>query len=338
MRRFARKRRGAAMAKTASAPAGPRTGVHASIAGGLPLAAERAHAIGCQTLQIFSSSPRQWRGAELDPAACAELTRLRRAYDLRPLVIHANYLINAAGAASGLWERSIEALRGELRRARQLDADYLVLHPGAAGAGNGSAGAGDSAADGANGPIGGGREAAIARVGEAVRRAAEGLDWGGLKLLIENTAGGGRLGGSWEEMAALLAAVATVPSGACIDTCHSWAAGYDVRSEAGYRDAMAGLDRTVGRKQVHVIHVNDSKGGLGSHQDRHEHIGAGQLGRAGLRLWVNDARWARAAFILETPVDEPDDQRDDLRRLRALAGAARARPAARKASRKPARR
>lgn len=317
------------MAKTAFSPAGPRTGVHASIAGGLPLAAERAQAIGCQTLQIFSSSPRQWRGAELDPAAGAELTRLRRAYDLRPLVIHANYLINAAGAAAGLWERSIEALRGELRRARQLDADYLVLHPGAAG--NGPAGA-DSGATGA------GREAAIARVGEAVRRAADGLDWGGLKLLIENTAGGGRLGGSWEEMAALLAAVAAVPSGACIDTCHSWAAGYDVRSEAGYRYAMAALDQTVGRKQVHVIHVNDSKGGLGSHQDRHEHIGAGQLGRAGLRRWISDAGWARAAFILETPVDQPEDQRDDLRRLRALAGATRARPAARKSSRKPARR
>lgn len=289
------------MTKAASQPASPRIGVHISVAGGLPLAAERAHALGCQTLQIFSSSPRQWRGSELDAAACAELTRLRRAHGLRPLVVHANYLINIAGAGQALWERSIEALRGELRRARQLEADFLVLHPGAAGAAND-------------------RASAVARAGEAAGRAADGLDWGGLKLLLENTAGGGRLGGSWEELAALLAAVAQrgVPCGVCIDTCHAWAAGYDVRSEAGYGEAMAALDRLVGRRHVSVIHANDSKGGLGSHLDRHQHIGQGELGRAGFRLWVNDPRWARQAFILETPVDAPDDQKKDLRRLRSL--------------------
>lgn len=276
-------------------------GLHISVAGGLPLAAERAHALGCQTFQIFSSSPRQWRGAELDAGACAELARLRRAHGLRPLVVHANYLINIAGADRPLWERSIAALRGELHRARQLAADFLVLHPGAAGAGHD-------------------RASAIARAGEAAARAAEGLDWGGLKLLMENTAGGGRLGGSWEEMAALLAAVAArdVPCGVCLDTCHAWAAGYDVRSPAGYRAAMAALDQVLGLRHVFVIHANDSKGGLGSHLDRHQHVGQGELGRAGFRLWVNDPRWARQAFILETPVEAPDDQKKDLRRLRSL--------------------
>ncbi len=215
------------------------------------------------------------------------------------MVIHANYLINAAGADPALWERSIAALRGELLRARELQADFLVLHPGAPGAGND-------------------RAAAIARVGEAVRRAGQGLRWGRLKLLIENTAGGGRLGGSWEELAALLAAVHDVPSGVCIDTCHTWAAGYEIRSAAGYRDAMAALRRTIGLKHVHVIHVNDSKGGCNSHVDRHQNIGQGTLGREAFRLWMNDPRWARKAFILETPVDAPGDERKNLNRLRAL--------------------
>lgn len=291
-----------------------RIGVHTSVAGGLPLAAERAQALGCQTLQIFSSSPRQWRGAELDPAACARMIRLRREYGLRPLVVHANYLINAAGADPALWERSIAALRGELLRARQLQAEFLVLHPGAPGAGND-------------------RAAAIARVGEAVRRAAQGLRWGRLKLLLENTAGGGRLGGAWEEMAALLAAVSAVPSGVCIDTCHAWAAGYDIRSAAGYHQAIAALHRAVGLKHVHVIHVNDSKGGCNSHVDRHQNIGQGTLGREAFRLWMNDPRWARKAFLLETPVDAPGDDRKNLNRLRSLIAApaprANARPAPR---------
>ncbi|MGH9535617.1 MAG: deoxyribonuclease IV [Terriglobales bacterium] len=298
------------MARAAPNPLGPRVGVHTSVAGGLPLAADRARALGCQTLQIFSSSPRQWRGAELDPAGCAEMIRRRRAYGLRPLVIHANYLINAAGSDPVLWERSIAALRGELVRARQLEAEFVVLHPGAAGAGHD-------------------RAAAIDRVGDAVRRAAEGLKWGRLRLLIENTAGGGRLGGSWEELAALLAAVgsgaAPVPSGACIDTCHAWAAGYDVRSPAGYRATMAKLNRLVGLKNVHVIHVNDSKGGQNSHLDRHQNLGQGTLGREAFRLWINDRRLARKAFILETPVDNPGDDRKNLRRLRSLVARARRR-------------
>lgn len=305
------------MRKTASQPAGPRLGVHASIAGGLPLAAERARALGCQTLQIFSSSPRQWRSSRLDAAACAELTRLRRSFDLRPLVIHASYLINIAGAERAPRERSIEALGGELRRARQLEADFVVLHPGAPGTQEGAV-----QEAGAPRPASGGqdRAAAIGRAGEAAARAAEGLDWGGLKLLIENTAGGGRLGGSWEELAALLAAVGGqgVPCGACVDTCHAFAAGYDVRSEAGYHEAMAALDRLVGLERVGVIHANDSKGKLGSHWDRHQHIGQGELGRAAFRLWLNDPRLAGKAFILETPVDGPEDQKNDLRRLRSL--------------------
>lgn len=266
-----------------------RIGSHVSSAGGVAQALERAQALGCQTLQVFTASPRQWRAPSLAPQQ-AELGRRRRALGLRPLVVHANYLINLAGANAEFHRRSIAAFRAELERAAAVGADYLVLHPGS----------GDAA-----------------RLVESVREASAGFHWGRLRLLLENMAGGeNRLGGTFGGLAALLQGLKGLPAGACLDTCHAWVSGYDLVSAQGYADAMRELQATVGLPQVRVIHANDAKAGRGSHLDRHAHIGTGQLGVATFARMLRDRRWAGRAFIVETP---PAGQAADLAALQRAA-------------------
>ncbi len=296
------------------APA-PRIGIHTSIAGGVERAAERAQALGCECLQIFSSSPRQWRAARPNAAACAELTAKRDQYHLSPLAAHVNYLVNLASGADELRQRSQAAFRGELERAAALAADYLILHPGSMGVEDARAGggAGETAAAPAS------REAAVARLAAAIRETADGFDWGRLRLLIENTAGGGgRLGGEFSEVAAILDRLEGLPTGACLDTCHCWAAGYELASEEGYTATCRRIERELGLERIHVWHVNDTRSRLGSRLDRHEHIGAGKLGEGLFRRMLHDARWKQAAFILETPLEQEGDDRRNMETLRRL--------------------
>jgi len=276
-----------------------RIGIHTSTAGGVHNAAERAYRLGCNALQIFSSSPRQWKPYELAKGHVAEMIRLRAKYDLKPLAIHANYLVNLAGGNPEFHPKSIACFRGEIERALVLQADYLVLHPGSF--------------------RGVSREEGLQRVALAIEQAADGLDLeaGGLRILVENTAGSEfSLGGNFEQVAELLYLLRNfVPCGACIDTCHTHVAGYDIVSEAGYSDTLDQLDRTVGLKNVYVWHCNDAKAACGSKLDRHEHIGKGTIGLKPFRRLLNDKRLAYAAFIAETPIDEP---LDDLMNVNAL--------------------
>jgi deoxyribonuclease-4 len=276
-----------------------RIGIHTSIAGGVENAAERAYRLGCNTFQIFSTSPRQWRPYELGREQCQAMKRLRRKYDLKPLVIHANYLINLAGMNEAFLKKSMESFRGELERGLALGAEYLVLHPGSF--------------------RGGSREKGLARVAAAITAASQGLDLakGGLMILIENTAGAEfSLGGTFEQVAELLELLRmTVSVGACIDTCHTHVAGYDIVSEEGRDLTLRYLEHTVGLKNVRVWHCNDAKAERGSRLDRHEHIGRGRLGLDVFRALLNDRRLKHAAFIAETPIDGPGD---DLRNVEAL--------------------
>ena len=296
-----------------------RIGIHTSTAGGPALAAERAYRLGCNALQIFSSSPRQWQPYELSRPQCEEMTRLRERYDLKPLAIHANYLINLGGGNSEFHAKSIAAFRGEIERALALCADFLVVHPGSF--------------------RGSSREEGLRRVALAIEQAVDGLDlksptqakpaWMGhpLRILIENTAGSEfSLGGNFEQVAELLYLLREfVPSGACIDTCHTHVSGYDIVSEEGYAETLDGLDRTVGLGNVYVWHCNDAKAARGSRLDRHQHIGKGSIGRAAFRRLLNDPRLAHAAFIAETPIDEP---LDDLKNVNALKALVRGKPRA----------
>jgi len=279
-----------------------RIGIHTSIAGGVENAAERAYRLGCNTFQIFSTSPRQWQPYELSRNQCAQMSRLREKYDLKPLAIHVNYLINLASTTALFLEKSIEAFRGEVERALGLCADYLVLHPGSF--------------------RGTSREQGLARVAASITLATQELDLvkGKLTVLIENTAGAEySLGGTFEQVAELLDRLrGIVPVAACIDTCHVHVAGYDIVSAEGMRLTLAHLDATVGLKQVRVWHCNDAKAERGSKLDRHEHIGKGKLGSEDFRRLLNDPRLTNAAFIAETPIDRPGDDRRNVEALKKL--------------------
>jgi deoxyribonuclease-4 len=286
-------------------PATRRIGIHTSTAGGVETSAERAWRLGCNTFQIFSSSPRMWRPYDITAQQCETMRRLRADYDLKPLVIHANYLINvAAGPNSEFTEKSITALHAEMERATSLGAEYVVLHPGSY--------------------RGCSREEGLAHACKAIERATEGLNMAehGLTLLIENTAGAEfSLGSSFESVAELIACLKNaIPTASCIDTCHTHVKGYDIVSEAGYAETMRQLDATVGLGNVRVWHCNDAKAACGSKLDRHEHIGKGSIGAEPFRRLLADPRHAHAAFILETPIDEALDDLHNVEALKALAG------------------
>ncbi len=279
-----------------------RIGIHTSTAGGVENAAERAYRLGCNTFQIFSSSPRQWAPYELARAQCEEMSRLRQRYNLKPLVIHANYLVNLAGGNSEFHAKSIIAFRGEVERALALCAEFLVVHPGSF--------------------RGSSREEGLSRAALAIEQAVDGLNiWSsGLRVLIENTAGSEfSLGGNFEQVAELLYLLRDfVPVGACIDTCHTHVSGYDIVSEEGYTDTLDQLERSVGLDNVYVWHCNDAKAARGSKLDRHQHIGRGSIGLKPFRRLLNDPRLAEAAFIAETPIDEPLDDLTNVNALRRL--------------------
>jgi deoxyribonuclease-4 len=281
------------------APGPRRVGIHTSTAGGVELAAERAYRLGANTFQIFSSSPRQWRPYALSEAQCSRMRLLREQHGIGPLVIHTNYLVNLASITAEFHRKSVAAFRGELERAVQLGAEFLVLHPGSF--------------------RGRSREEGLELAARSVAEAAQGLELekSNLTVLIENTAGAEfSLGGSFDQVAQMLERLRPVCGvGACIDTCHTHVAGYDLVSEAGWLETMQQLDAAIGLKNVFVWHCNDAKDARGSRRDRHEHIGQGTIGLEPFRRLLNDPRTEEAAFIAETPIDEPGD---DLRNVAIL--------------------
>jgi deoxyribonuclease-4 len=279
-----------------------RIGIHTSIAGSLERSAEEAVRLGANTFQIFSSSPRQWKGSVLSVPAIERLQREREKHDLTPLVIHDNYLINLASSSEQVRAQSIAAFRGELERAIAIGAEFLVAHPG--------------------NYKGHTVEQGIFHFLEGVAAAANGLKPGKLRLLIENTVGAGaQLGGRLEElhvMREFAPKLTNLPVGFCLDTCHLLASGYDVSTAPGLKETMLEVERFLGVENVHVIHANDSKGALRSHIDRHENIGEGYIGINGFRRILAHPALRNKAFILETPVEQVGDDRKNLDTLKSL--------------------
>lgn len=280
----------------------PRIGVHLSTSGGVFRAAERAYAIGANTFQIFSSSPRMWRPARIPAEHCAQMRELRQRFNCAPLVIHTSYLVNLCSQSSEVRDKSVAAFRGEVERALALGAEYLVLHPGSW--------------------RGLTREDGLRLAAESIGEATDGiaLDECDFQILIENTAGAEfSLGGSFEQVAELIERLkAVIPVGACLDTCHCHVAGYDLISGAGYEETLRKIDETIGMKKVRVWHMNDAKAARGSKLDRHQHIGQGTMGMEPFRRLLNDERFAHCAFIAETPVDQEGDEQRNLRALQSL--------------------
>jgi deoxyribonuclease-4 len=279
-----------------------RIGIHLGTAGGASNAVEKAREIGANTFQIFSSSPRMWRAPKVDPAQSARMKELRSKLDVGPLVIHTSYLVNVCSQSGEVRQKSIAAFRGEIERALAFGAEYLVLHPGSW--------------------KGLTRDEGLKLAADSITRAIDGLPWQatGFHILIENTAGAEfSLGGSFEQVAELVHRLrATASVNVCLDTCHTHVAGYDLVTADGYEETMRQVGATVGFDAVRVWHCNDAKAERGSKLDRHEHIGQGTMGVEPFRRLLNDDRFAHAAFIAETPVDEPGDEERNVRVLKSL--------------------
>jgi deoxyribonuclease-4 len=279
-----------------------RIGVHLGTAGGVSNTVLRAREIGANTFQIFSSSPRMWRASAVDPQEAERLRELRAQYDVGPLVIHTSYLVNLCSVTEDVRRKSVEAFRGEMERALTLGAEYLVLHPGSW--------------------KGMTRQEGLRLAAESIEQAIDGLPWQGTQfsILIENTAGAEcSLGGSFDQVAELVMLLRNhAPVAVCLDTCHTHVAGYDIVSDDGYEETMIQIEATVGFDAVRVWHCNDAKAARGSKLDRHQHIGQGTIGKDAFRRLLNDSRFAQAAFIAETPVDEDGDEASNVRTLKSL--------------------
>ncbi len=276
----------------------PRFGAHMSTAGGVSKAFARAESVGCNTMQIFTRNNNRWATKPLDKEEIARWHDREQHSDVHPIVSHSSYLINLASSDDVLWKKSIDAFVDELERAEALELLGVVLHPGS--------------------PKNDGEEYGIARI-------ASGLDichqrTAGFKTLtlLETTAGTGKhLGYRFEQLGAMRAEVSGPERVAiCFDTCHVFAAGYEIRTPEGYAQTMREFDAHIGLNLLRCFHFNDSKFDLGSRKDRHEHIGQGFIGLDGFRNIINDSRFSEIPMILETPKSK--DLHEDVENLAVL--------------------
>ncbi len=275
-----------------------RLGAHMSIAGGVELALLRGQSVGCEAISMFTKNNNQWRAK---PICQEEVDRFNAALietGIHPVVAHTSYLINLGSPDAALWKKSIAAMEDELTRCKLLGIPYLVVHPGS--------------------HIGKGTDYGIKRVAEAFDRIHDRLPDLHVTTLVEHTAGQGtNLCCTFEEIALLRKYVSQKQRIAvCLDTCHLFGAGYDLRKPDKYAEVFNKFDDLVGLGLVKAWHLNDSKGSLGSHLDRHEHIGKGKIGRAGFRILMNDQRWNDLPALLETP--KGPEMREDVVNLRTL--------------------
>ena len=264
-------------------------------------AARRAQQIGADTLQIFTASPRMWRAGTPNPTQVDALQAIRSTHDIHPLVVHVNYLVNLASRDPAIRQKSVATFRGELDRAAVVGAEFVVVHPGSY--------------------KGQTLEEAISACAEGLCQAAEGFA-GPVTVLLENTAGSGcAIGSRFEELRAIrdLAVSSKVPIGYCLDTCHLFAAGFDITTAVGLRRTIRQAGDVLGLENVPVFHANDSKTPLGSRVDRHAKIGEGHIGSEPFRRLLAHPQLRAKTFISETPVEEDGDDRRNMATLRSLA-------------------
>ena len=278
----------------------PIFGAHMSIAGGLCRAPDEAVRFGCDTFQMFTKSPSQWLGRDIPRSEVLDFRRRVEAADLRFATVHDSYLINLASAHPDRLERSLAAFLHEIRIADALGIHYLVTHPGAA--------------------VGSTEPEAIAQIVDSLDRVIRQTPDTKIAILLETTAGQGTtLGWKFEHLADILGGVERPDRfGVCLDTCHVFAAGYDLRTPETYEATFASFDEIVGLDRLKLFHLNDSKKGLGSRVDRHEHLGRGQIGEAAFARIVNDPRFADLPMILETPKSDGDNDEMDFVNLGVL--------------------
>ena len=283
---------------------GPLIGSHMSIAGGVFNAVLHAEKAGCRCVQLFVKSSNQWRAKPLTDEEINQFKDERKRTGIGPAVAHSSYLINIGSPDDALFEKSREALKVELERCNTLGVEYLVFHPGA--------------------HVGSGLDAGIQRIADGMNWVLDKVKDSDSMLRLETTAGAGsHIGSTFEELRAILDKLDQPErAGVCLDTCHIFSAGYDIRTEAAYKATMKKFDTVIGRPLLKAIHFNDSKFDIGTHKDRHEHIGKGFIGKDGFGFFMRDAKLKKVPKILETPKDE--DYKNDkmnLALLRKLAAA-----------------
>jgi deoxyribonuclease-4 len=283
-----------------------RLGAHIGIAGGLPEAVRQGRAIGCDAIQIFSKSPQMWEGPRVAPEAAAAFQAAVTAEGLQSTAVHHGYLINLGSPKAFMLRKSRKAFLDEIQRAELLGVDCLIFHPGA--------------------HLGSGVDAGLKAVAASVREALDRVPDGKVRLLLENAAGQGTaLCSTLEELQTVLAEIdAPDRVGVTLDTCHLFAAGWDFRTAELYGRWADAVEASIGRTAVRAFHLNDAKAPLGSHLDRHENIGKGEIGRAAFGHLVSDLRWDAVPGYLETPLDDDGYARyaEDLTLLRSLVTAA----------------
>jgi deoxyribonuclease-4 len=278
-----------------------RLGVHTSIAGGLYLSLERAHALGCNTMQIFSHNPRGWAVKTISEEETSQFISLRQKLNISPVYIHTSYLINMASADRILRKKSIDLLVTEMNRADAIRADYVVLHTGSA--------SGDD------------ENISRKRAIEALNEVAQIGRWKA-DLLIENTAGErGDISSAIKDLSEIMFGVkGSLISGICFDTCHAFASGYNIRDGKDIQNISDEIKEQIGLDKIKLIHLNDSKGDMGSCIDRHEHIGLGKIGMKGLHQFINYQSFRDIPLILETPKKTAYDDPTNLKKVRTMTG------------------
>jgi deoxyribonuclease-4 len=276
-------------------------GAHMSIAGGMYQAVWRGQKAGCDTIQVFVKNANRWKAKELTEKDINDFLQALKETGIGPVVAHNSYLINLASPDEDLWLKSLEAMIVEVERCTSLGIPYLVMHPGA--------------------HSGAGEEVGLTRITNALNEIIKRTEHSQVMLLLETTAGQGSiLGGRFEHLAELISSCYYPERlGVCLDTCHIFTAGYDLRTAEACEKTFREFDEIIGLDNLKAIHVNDSKGELGSHRDRHEHIGMGQIGLEGFRWIVNNPLLNPLPMLLETPKG-PDlkEDMDNLSLLRSL--------------------
>ena len=269
-----------------------KIGVHVSIAGKIWESLERARALGCNTMQIFSRNPRAWQASEFDSSDIENFKRLKAEYDIAPVAVHIPYIINLATPIDGLYRKSIIAYIEDLGRSDALGAEYFVTHLGS--------------------HVGTGEDGGIRRFGTALNQIISKAKPKTM-ILLENTAGSGSCIGYKFEHIKRIIALLDHPErvGVCLDTAHTFESGYDIKTKAGLERTFKEFDKLVGLDLIKVVHFNDSLSSLGSKVDRHQHIGKGNIGSEALKRIINHPRLKNAAFIMETPKEtDADDKRN----------------------------
>src|SRR3989339_1785726 len=255
-------------------------GVHCSIKGGLHNAFHEAESLGIDTFQVFTKNQRQWKEKIIDTDEKSKFLNSYKTSRVQMIFSHASYLINLASNDDALWERSTKALIGEVQRCRDLGLDFTILHPGSAKEL--------------------GEQKGIKKIITALKTTLHATENSTVKILLENTAGqGSSIGYRFQHLKQIIDGVNSSRIGVCFDTCHAFAAGYDIRTKCGFETTMEELDNIVGLKNLHAIHMNDSRGALGSNLDRHEHIGNGKLGLEPFRQIMNT--FTHIPKVIETP-------------------------------------